>query len=78
MTSSAVFWLFGAKSFFIWVLAWPALILSPLFPPPSPDQVFPLLGGLAGILTTLFTAMLTYSALIFLALRLYRAAKRLP
>lgn len=78
MTLAAVLWLLGAKSFFIWVMAWPALILRPLFPPPSPDQVFPVLGGLAGIFTTLIAATLTYSALVYLALRLYGAPKRLP
>jgi hypothetical protein len=78
MASSAVLWLCEAKSFFIWVLAWTALILRPLFPPPSPDQVFPVLGGLAGISSTLITATLTYTALIYLALRLSRAPRRLP
>ena len=77
MTLAAILWPFGAKSFFIWVMAWPALILRPLFPPPSPDQVYPVLGGVAGISTTLITATLTYSALIYLGLRQYRAAKRL-
>jgi hypothetical protein len=78
MTLAAILWLFGAKSFFIWVLAWPALILRPLFPAPSPDQVFPVLGGYAGIFTTLIAATLTYSAMIYLALRLYRVSKRVP
>jgi hypothetical protein len=77
MALSAILWLLGAKSFFMWVMAWPALILRPFFRAPSPDQVFPVLGGYAGIFTTLIVATLVYSMLIHLAMRLCRAPKRL-
>ena len=78
MAASALFWLFGVKRFFIWVMAWPALILRPLFREPSPDQVFPVLGGYAGIFTTLIVATLTYSLLIYLVLWWRSRLRHLP
>lgn len=77
MATSAIFWLFGARRFFVWVMAWPALFLRQFFPEPSPDQIFPALGGSAGIFTTLIVATLAYSLLIYLVLRWCGGSKRL-
>ena len=68
MATSAIFWLFGVKRFFIWVMAWPALLLRPFFSEPAPDQIFPLIGSWAGIFTALAFAMLVYSLLVYLVL----------
>jgi len=71
MFAAGVCFLFGAKQFFKWVMAWPALFLYRFFPPPSPDQIFPKLGSIGGILCTLAVATLAYSLLIYVGLWLY-------
>ena len=68
MFASGVGYLFGGKWFFKWVMAWPALFLYPLFPPPAPDQIFPKVGGTEGILCTLMVATLAYSFVIYILL----------
>jgi hypothetical protein len=68
MVASAFCWLLGALRFFVWVCAWPALLLRHYFREPAPDQIFPLLGGLPGIFTTLAFATLSYAILIYLVL----------
>ena len=65
------FLLSGAGQFFKWAMAWPALFLYRFFPPPAPDQIFPKLGGYAGILCTFVVATLAYSLLVYVALWLY-------
>ena len=77
IVSSGVFWLFEVRRFFIWVLAWPTLILHPFLPKPAPDQIFPLVGG-AGIFITLIVATLSYSILIYFVLWLRGRSQRLP
>jgi hypothetical protein len=71
MFAFSVGFLFGARQFFKWAMAWPALFLYRFFPPPAPDQIFPKLGSDAGILCTFAFATLTYSLLIYVALLLF-------
>jgi hypothetical protein len=68
MVASLVCWLAGGGRFFVWVCSWPALFIHPFFAEPSPDQIIPLVGGHAGILTTAALATLTYSLLFYLML----------
>jgi hypothetical protein len=68
MVAFGVGFLFGARQFFKWAMAWPALFLYRFFPPPSPDQIFPKLGGTAGILCTFAVATLAYSLVIYVVL----------
>jgi hypothetical protein len=77
MTLAAICSLFGGRRLFIWVMAWPVLILHPFFPPAAPDQIFPILGSLAGIFSTLVFATLSYSLLIYLVLWLRAKPMRL-
>lgn len=66
----------GGGRFFLWVMAWPALLLKFVFSPPAPDQIFPALGSLAGIISSLLLATLTYSLLIFLLVRCCSGLKK--
>jgi hypothetical protein len=68
MFASNVGYLFGARSFFKWVMTWPALFLYRYFPPPAPDQIFPRLGSGEGIVCTLAVATLVYSFVAYLML----------
>src|SRR5687767_7834717 len=70
MVAFGVGFLFGARQFFKWAMAWPALFLYRFFPPPSPDQIFPKLGSDLGILCTLGFATLSYSLLIYIVVLL--------
>lgn len=78
MATAAFCWLIGGGRFFVWVCAWPVLILRPFFPEAAPDQIFPPLGGLAGIFMTLIFATLTYALLIYLILWRHARSKPLP
>lgn len=74
----AGFWyLFFARWFFKWMIAWPALFLYRFFPPPSPDQIFPMLGSNLGILSTLGVSTLTYSLLSYIVLSFISASRHL-
>jgi hypothetical protein len=76
MFAFGIGFLFGARQFFKWAMAWPALFLYRFFPPPSPDQIFPKLGGTAGILCTFAVATLAYSLLIYVVLSLLSKTSR--
>src|SRR5437870_54342 len=76
MLTWGVGFLFGARQFFKWAMAWPALFLYRFFPPPSPDQIFPKLGSMSGILCTFAAATLSYSLLIYVALWLFSKTSR--
>lgn len=76
MLGFGVGFLFGARQFFKWAMAWPALFLYRFFPPPAPDQIFPKLGSTAGILCTFVVATLTYSLLIYVVLLLFSKTPR--
>lgn len=68
MFASGMGYLLGGRWFFKWVIAWPALFLHRLFPPPAPDQIFPKLGSTEGILCTLAVATVAYSLVIYILL----------
>jgi hypothetical protein len=76
MLTAGVGFLLGARPFFKWVMAWPALFLYRFFPPPAPDQVFPKLGSGVGILSTLAVATLVYSLLVYATLWLFSKSSR--
>jgi len=69
--------LFFARWFFKWMMAWPALFLYRFFPPPSPDQIFPMLGSDFGIICTLAVSTLTYSVLSYIVLSLIGASQQI-
>jgi hypothetical protein len=77
MMASLICWLAGGGRFFVRVCSWPALFIHPFFAEPSPDQIIPLVGGYAGVLTTGALAMLSYSLLIYLLLWCRSRASRL-
>jgi len=76
MFGFGVGFLFGARQFFKWAMAWPALFLYHFFPSPSPDQIFPKLGSTTGILCTFVVATLAYSLLIYLVVLLRSKGSR--
>jgi len=78
MLVCGVGFLFGARQFFKWAMAWPALFLYHFFPPPSPDQIFPKLGSTMGILCTFAVATLAYSLVIYFGLWLFSKTRIHP
>jgi hypothetical protein len=76
MLTCAVGFLFGARQFFKWAMAWPTLFLYRFFPPPSPDQIFPKLGSDSGVLCTFAVTTLSYSLVIYVALWLFSKTSR--
>jgi hypothetical protein len=78
MAAAAMGFVLGGGRHFMWVMAWPALLLRPLFPPPAPDQIFPVLGSCSGIICTLVFATAVYSLTVCLVIWCRSRFMRLP
>lgn len=76
MAVSFLSFVLGGGMFYLWVMAWPAVLLKPFFPPPAPSQIFPEVGSLEGILSSMLVAALTYSVIIFLAKSFFNKSER--